>query len=134
MSLLRSVKGWLGLDPDSVTRGESVSVDKPLFVYVKLPGDIQPLERGERFEDPLEAVLQRSGLGTITGGGSQLDEPHEDGRPRVEFAGLDVDLYDVARGLALLRAELVRLGAPAGTSLLYELDGQEHELGIGEPS
>src|SRR5262245_25448284 len=41
----------------------------------------------------------------FTGGGSQLDDPDEDGRPRVAFAGLDIDIYDVARGLDLLRSE-----------------------------
>ena len=46
------------------------SLDPQLFVYVKIPGDIQPLARGERFEDPLDDALSASGLGQVSGGGS----------------------------------------------------------------
>ena len=36
------------------------------FFYVRIPGDIQPIERGDRFEDPLEAALQEAALGLVT--------------------------------------------------------------------
>jgi hypothetical protein len=98
-----------------------------LFVYIKIPGDIDPVDRGERFEDPLQAALDAAGLGTITGGGSQLSQPDGEGERFVEFCGLDVDLYHAEKGLALLRQELLRLEAPAGTALLYELNEQEYE-------
>jgi hypothetical protein len=133
MSLLKIIKSAVGLDPDSVTSVVSVSIDNPLFVYVKMPGNIQPLDRADLFEDPLSAVLERTGLGEVTGGGSQLDEPDESGGARVEFAGIDVDLYAVETGLDFLTRELRRLGAPAGTVLLYELNGNEHEVGIHAP-
>jgi hypothetical protein len=70
----------------------TADLDPQLFVYVKIPGDIQPLARGERFEDPLQVALQAEQLGNVSGGGSQLDDPYPDGRPRVEFSGLDVDV------------------------------------------
>jgi hypothetical protein len=132
MSFLKDVKGWLGLGPDSVPAPDAVSDDSPLFVYVKLPGNIQPLERGQ-FEDPLAAALEAAGLGAVTGGGSQLDDPDENGSPRVAFAGIDVDLYAVEPGLQLIVRELRRAHAPAGTVLLYELDGADHELKVHEP-
>jgi hypothetical protein len=34
------------------------SWDPQQFIYVMIPGDIQPLVRGERFEDPLADELQ----------------------------------------------------------------------------
>ncbi|HEX4605912.1 MAG TPA: hypothetical protein VH724_18065, partial [Candidatus Angelobacter sp.] len=51
----------------------------------------------------------------------------DDSENSVEFCGLDVDLYEAVKGLALLRRELVGLHAPPGTVLLYELDGHEWE-------
>jgi hypothetical protein len=93
-----------------------------LFIYVKVPGDIQPLERGARFEDPLQELLKASGLGAITGGGSQMDDPYPDGRARVEFCGVDIDVCDRDRARALLRDELSRMGAPIGTELHYTID------------
>jgi hypothetical protein len=126
MSFLKEIKSWIGLDPESITRMNEVSESKPLFVYIKIPGDLDPMDRGELFEDPLQEALDKERLGEITGGGSQLSEPSESGNS-IEFCGIDVDLYDAVRGLALLRNELVRLKAPPGTMLLYELDGREWE-------
>lgn len=127
MSFLKEVKSWLGLDPDATTNEKDVSEANPLFVYVRIPADLEPLERGERFEDPLQEVLEKNKLGTITGGGSQLSEPDDEGRRTVEFCGIDVDLYAPLEGLTLLRRELIRLSAPEGTTLLYELNGREWE-------
>ena len=104
-----------------------VNRDNPLFVYIKLPVDLDPFERTERFADPLMEALEAASLGRITGGGSQFSEPDSEGEDSVEFCGIDVDLYEVKRGLALLRRELRRLDVPTGTLLLYELDGQEYE-------
>jgi hypothetical protein len=126
MSFLKEIKSWIGLDPESITRMNEVSESKPLFVYIKIPGDLDPMDRGELFEDSLQEALDKERLGEITGGGSQLSEPSESGNS-IEFCGIDVDLYDAVRGLALLRNELVRLKAPPGTMLLYELDGREWE-------
>ncbi len=41
------------------------------FFYVRNPGNIQPIERGERFEDPLHAALDKEKLGEVTGGVQQ---------------------------------------------------------------
>ena len=77
------------------------------FFYVRIPGDIQPIERGNRFEDPLEAALQDAALGCVTGGGSQLGEG-----ARVEYCGLDVVVSDRSRGIDLIRRVLQSLGCP----------------------
>src|SRR5882672_4482900 len=127
MGFLKEIKGWMGLNPDSDTVADQISRDNPLFVYIKIPIALGPIDRGERFEDPLQVTLDLEGLGTITGGGSQLSEEDADGRRAIEFCGLDVDLYDAVKGLPLLRRELVRLQAPSGTMLLYELEGHEWE-------
>jgi hypothetical protein len=114
-------------DLDSSTTKGRVSHDNPLFVYIRMPGDIDPEDRWNKFADPLQEALGKEGLGDVTGGGSQFSAPDEDGGDFVEFCGIDVDLYDVVNGLALLRRELIRLKAPQDTSLLYELEGREWE-------
>ena len=80
------------------------------FFYVRIPGDIQPIERGERFEDPLQSALDAEDLGEVTGGGSQMGEGKT-----VEFCGLDVEVTDRYRGLQLIRKVMHRLDAPSGT-------------------
>jgi hypothetical protein len=105
-------------------RESESSFEPAQFVYVKIPGDIQPLERGERFEDPLDDALTASGLGHVSGGGSQLDDPHPDGSSRVEYCGIDVDVVDRVAALALIRAKLVELTAPEGTELHYTVGAE----------
>jgi hypothetical protein len=114
-------------DSDSNAATGQIGHENPLFVYIRIPGDIDPEDRWNNFADPLQQALEKDDLGAVTGGGSQFSEPDEDGNDFVEFCGIDVDLYDVANGLALLRRELARLQAPQGTMLLYELDGHEWE-------
>ena len=80
------------------------------FFYVRIPGNIQPIERAERFEDPLQAALENEELGEVTGGGSQMGEGKT-----VEFCGLDVEVTDRDRGLQVIRAVMRRLAAPPGT-------------------
>jgi hypothetical protein len=98
-----------------------------LFVYVKIPGGMLPIERGERFEDPLQEALQAAGVGEVSGGGTEMSAPDAQGRQRAVSCGIDVDLSDSAKGLPLLRQTLVRLGVPKGTVLQYEANGRDVE-------
>jgi hypothetical protein len=91
-----------------------------VFVFVKITESIMPIDRGEKYEDPLNASLKREGLGEVTGGGSQLSEPDAEGRRTVEWVGLDIELTDLERGLPFLKGELLRLGAPAQTTLEFK--------------
>src|SRR5688572_5798449 len=50
--------------------------DYPYFVYAMMWEAIQPIDRGERYEDPLQAALEDAGLGDVSGGGSSIDEEH----------------------------------------------------------
>src|SRR5664279_2783443 len=89
----------LGFAEDAQERGN-------VFFYVRIPEDVQPIERGERYEDPLQAALNAEDLGKVTGGGSQMGEGKS-----IAFCGLDVEVYDRDRGIALIRSVMRRLGA-----------------------
>ena len=101
------------------------SVNKAVFVFIKIPYSIIPIERGEKYEDPVDDALTEAGVGEVTGGGSQLGEPNEAGNRNIEWVGIDIDLTDLANGIPLLKSELKRLGAPAGTTIEYELNGAQ---------
>lgn len=95
------------------------------FVFVKVPEPLTPVERGQKYGDPLDEMLKREQLGEVTGGGSQLSEPDAEGRRSVEWVGLDVELLDLERGIPALKQELLRLGAPAGTTLEFKRAGSQ---------
>lgn len=134
MSFLKEMRDLLRPDTTANNRADEVAPANPLFVYVKMPGDLEPEDRHWRFAEPLREALEKEGLGTVTGGGSCFSPPDEEGIDEVEFCGVDVDLYNAEKGFPLLRRELIRLGAPSGTTLLYELDGHEYEEPIYRPT
>lgn len=124
MTFFKDLKSLVRAEDNSATLESNVSESNPLFVYVQIPVDLDPFDRCELFADPLQKILEREKAGTVTGGGSIEPAPDEDGTEFV-FSGIDVDLYDVSKGLALLQQELLRLQVPPGTLLIYELNGQE---------
>ena len=95
------------------------------FVYVKIPEDIMPLEREDKYEGPLNAILVTKQLGKVTGAGSQLGADRADGSRSIEFCGLDIDLLSLPNGLIVLQEQLVAFGTPIGTQIHYTIAGQK---------
>jgi hypothetical protein len=95
------------------------------MVIARLNVRSQPMDRGDVFEDPLNQILQASGTGTVTGGGTMLGEDGE-----IAFCDLEIMLpaaTDAAIGA--LRRALEGLGAPRGSRLIWN-DGA-NELAFG---
>jgi hypothetical protein len=78
------------------------------FFYVLLRESLDPVRRGEKYEDPLGDALGE--LGEITGGGSQLGEGDT-----IAFCGIDIVVNDRERGLKVIRECLRACGARSGT-------------------
>jgi hypothetical protein len=97
------------------------------FVFVKVAESIQPIARGEKYEDPLDAALKAAKLGEVTGGGSSLSKDKQ-----IEWVGVDVELKDVMKGVPFLRRKLIELGAPKGSTLQYEFNGKQIEVAVHE--
>ena len=98
-----------------------------VFVFVRVPESLQPLDRASKYEDPLQLALDKANLGEVTGGGSQMTAPKADGTRDIEWVGIDVELASLERGLGFLKQELIRLGVPKGTGLEYERAGKKVE-------
>lgn len=93
--------------------------DVEQFIYIKIPDAIQPLDRAEIFEDPIDAALKPQELGHVSGGGSLLGNARPDGTRPIEFCGIDVDTTNRDAVLMLLRRLLPDLGIPLATELHY---------------
>jgi hypothetical protein len=89
---------------------EAASERGEFFFYVRIPEDLQPLARGDRYEDPLQEALAAADIGEVTGGGSQLGEGTS-----IEYCGIDVVVRQRDRGLELIRSVMRRLRAPRAT-------------------
>lgn len=83
-------------------------------VTIRLNDRTQPIHRGERYEDPLDEVLQLRNMGRVTGGGTQLAATGE-----IAFCDIEVELHgSLHDALPVMKSEIERLGAPRGSALL----------------
>ena len=82
---------------------------------ITIPGDVQPIERGPRFADPLNQALKAEGIGETSDEGTQMGIV--DGRVVVVAADIEVNVTDLGRGLAMIRRVLRAADAPAGTTI-----------------
>ncbi len=96
-------------------------------VYIELNARMMPFERGEVFEDPIDAELKRRRLGSVTGGGTKLNPEHTE----PVKCTVDMELLDLEKGIPFVRAALESLGAPKGSRLSYSIDGRDVELFFG---
>ena len=95
-------------------------------IRARIAEHIEPIDRGDRYEDPLDAFLQERELGTVTGGGTQLTEDGE-----IEWADVEIELRDVDASLADVVAKLEALGAPAGSCIEFDPDTGRAALPFG---
>lgn len=87
-------------------------------VFARIEDPLMPLQRGRKYENPLNHALMQAGLGRVTGGGSVQGL---DGG--IEWISLDVQLVDLGPALEFLRAKLLELGAPENTVLKFRKEG-----------
>jgi hypothetical protein len=90
------------------------------FFYILIRESLGPIQRGEKYEDPLNDALGE--LGEITGGGSQLGD-----NGSIEYCGIDVVVNHREPGLNVIRQCLRQAGARDDT-LIEEYVPEFREL------
>ena len=98
----------------------------PHRVTARIWESIRPVSRGQRYEDPLEAVLKAKNLGELDGGGSQLGQGDE-----IVFAEIELRLANLDEALSQTRMLLENAGAPEGSEFLFERAGARDVLPFG---
>jgi len=98
------------------------------MIIARLNARAQPLDRLDVFESPLDDILQASGAGKVTGGGTMLGEEGE-----IEFCDLELTVPATTDAvLGAIRQALESLGAPKGSRLIWNDGANELGLGIAE--
>lgn len=98
------------------------------FLVAKLNARLQPMHRGEFFEDPLDAVLRATGTREVSGGGTLQDVSGE-----IESCDIEIQCADADKEtIDLIVSTLERLGAPKASVLTIEATGAELPFGVTE--
>lgn len=99
------------------------------FVIARLNARVQPIDRGEYYEDPLDEALKRLNLGQVTGGGTQLaDEP-----AGIEFCDVEIRISEANQNnVQSIIEQIESVGVPKGSRLIVERDGSEVSMGTQE--
>jgi hypothetical protein len=96
-------------------------------LVARLNAKLQPVHRGELFEDPLDEELKKASLGSIAGGGTQMAKSGE-----IEFCDIEIAAGSVSPEMTASIIRLIeQLGAPKG-SKLYVAQGQQIPFGVSE--
>lgn len=91
---------------------------------VTLNARLQPMDRGERYEDPLIAALDGRAFYDVVGGGSMLLA----GGNEIEYCCIDIDIHHPDHAIPLITKTLTTCGAPKGSSLEYTDQKQKRRV------
>lgn len=108
-----------------LTATYGLAQQKSTFVFVKINESIMPIDRGSKYEDPLDSALKKASLGEVTGGGSSLSKERI-----IEWVGVDVELINVDKGVPFLIKKLIELGTPKGSTIEYQYQGKKIEVPV----
>ncbi|MDQ4080900.1 MAG: hypothetical protein M3125_09095 [Gemmatimonadota bacterium] len=98
----------------------------PHTVIARIPEHIEPLDRSQRYEDPLNHALVGAELGMLTGGGTHLTPESEIG-----YVDLEIALANLNVALDVVKQTLESQGAPVGSQLLFRRNGIDEEIPFG---
>ena len=100
----------------------------PHVVVARLYEHIEPIDRGARYEDPLQAALDGEHAGQVTGGGSQLNE-----HGGIDYVDVEIEVANLDGALGIISDALEKAGAPQGSELVHGEDGRVlREFGAGQ--
>ncbi|MES9990926.1 MAG: hypothetical protein ABW098_03170 [Candidatus Thiodiazotropha sp.] len=105
------------------TKGANES--RPEFIVVTINARIQPMHRGELFEDPLDQVLAETSIGEISGGGTLQSESGE-----IEHCDVEIQVYKSDdKTVNFIKSTMEKLGIPKGSKIHIESKDSVIEFG-----
>jgi hypothetical protein len=85
----------------------------PHVVVARLYEHLEPIDRGSRYEDPLQAALESANLGRVTGGGSQLND-----LGGIDCVDVEIELANLDGAVQRVVETLEAAGAPEGSEII----------------
>jgi hypothetical protein len=125
MGLIASLTGIFGCS--KIEELKPIDDSDLLFVTAQLNHPLMPLDRGDRYEDPLDEALSAEGLGHTDGGGTMQSESGE-----IEFIDVEIALTDEEKGIPFVISKLEEMGTPVGSILKIHDSEPSREIPFGK--
>ncbi|GLQ32005.1 hypothetical protein [Litoribrevibacter albus] len=101
---------------------------EPEFIVVTINARIQPMHRGEIYEDPLDEILSKNSIGEVSGGGTLQSQSGE-----IEYCDVEIQVGNSSNDTVdLIRSSLEQIGVPKGSKIKVEATDSEIEFGTLE--
>jgi hypothetical protein len=98
-------------------------------VTAQLNHKLMPMDRGERYEDPLNDALAKNGYGATDGGGTMMEKSKE-----IEYIDVEMNLTQTDKSIPFVIEHLESYGAPKGSKLIIrdQKDDKVREVPFGK--
>lgn len=105
--------------------GQNPQLSSEIRLNIKISDPIKPLERWQKYEEPIASVLGEQKLGMVSGGGTKTDK-----NGVIEYCDIGLEVIDLKKAIPLIVGALRKAGAPAGTEIKDDRTGKV--LGVVE--
>ena len=123
MGLISFLSGLVGCRPSLAKPGSDGRID----VTAEFNHKIGPIDRGDRYEDPLDEALRQHGYGETDGGGTMQSKEGE-----IEFIDVHMFLHSSETSIPFVIQFLETRGAPKGSKLrIYDEGDPERVIPFG---
>lgn len=115
---------WNFFKKKEVVRELESEIDEE-YIIASINARVQPLDRGELYEDPLDEKIQELSLGEVTGGGSFLED-------NGEIASCDIEICvkdSSEETINIIKETLEKLNIPKGSKLTIKSTDREIQIG-----
>ena len=96
-------------------------------VTAQLNHKLMPIDRGDRYEDPLNDELAKHGFGETDGGGTMMSKTKE-----IEFIDVELSLTQTEKSIPFVIERLESYGAPKGSKLIVRDGDKRTEIPFGK--
>lgn len=101
---------------------------EPQFIVATINARIQPMHRGEIYEDPLDIILTKNGIGQVIGGGTLQSQSGE-----IEYCDVEIQVKSSSnKTVDLIKSSLEKIGVPKGSKIRVSATDCEIQFGTLE--
>jgi hypothetical protein len=121
------LSSFFGLGGCKESNPEVVREELKVDITAQLNHLIMPLDRAERYEDPLNEALIQKRFGETDGGGTMQLQSGE-----IEYIDVEIILSDLTGGIPFVVEQLEAFGAPKGSILKIHDSDPSREIPFGK--